>query len=313
MAAEGSSPTPTPEQEMEDMERAAALQRAIDTLPRRQREVLQLRWHNQLSYVEVGALLQSLRRRSRFTWPAHLNICAKPCRGSSSNLAPPAQSLPPGLRSGSSSCLSRAQAAALRAREAAESGSSSCSSSISPSRRLRQPLLHRRPLDRGAFTEQIAVQEFPSHVSPYSPPQPPATRITVVALSPGPGPGRQTSFPFACRDFALDGCTRYVEALLPHHSHRGKSPHERNGVGASGPLLGGRVHPGGTRPRGALDGGSAPESTTCRAAGRRDCDVSGTPSARGAEINRAPARRAAEEFFTCRPPAALLSSKQRLS
>jgi RNA polymerase sigma-70 factor (family 1) len=56
-AGEGTGPTPTPEQAMEDVERAAALQRAIDTLPRRQREVLQLRWQNQLSYVEVAALL----------------------------------------------------------------------------------------------------------------------------------------------------------------------------------------------------------------------------------------------------------------
>ncbi len=57
-ANEGSGPPPTPEQEMDEVERAAALQRAIDTLPRRQREVLQLRWQNQLSYAEVAALLQ---------------------------------------------------------------------------------------------------------------------------------------------------------------------------------------------------------------------------------------------------------------
>lgn len=56
-AEEAAGPTPNPEKEMEEMERAAALQRAIDTLPRRQREVLQLRWHNQLSYAEVAALL----------------------------------------------------------------------------------------------------------------------------------------------------------------------------------------------------------------------------------------------------------------
>jgi RNA polymerase sigma-70 factor (ECF subfamily) len=56
-AEEGTGPTSNPEQEMEEVERAAALQRAIDTLPRRQREVLQLRWQNQLSYAEVAALL----------------------------------------------------------------------------------------------------------------------------------------------------------------------------------------------------------------------------------------------------------------
>jgi len=55
---QGSVPTPDPEREMEETERAAALQRAIDTLPRRQREVLQLRWQNHLSYAEVAALLQ---------------------------------------------------------------------------------------------------------------------------------------------------------------------------------------------------------------------------------------------------------------
>jgi RNA polymerase sigma-70 factor (family 1) len=56
-AEERTGPTPNPDQEMEEVERAAALQRAIDTLPHRQREVLQLRWHNQLSYAEVAALL----------------------------------------------------------------------------------------------------------------------------------------------------------------------------------------------------------------------------------------------------------------
>jgi RNA polymerase sigma-70 factor, ECF subfamily len=55
---EGAGPAPDPEREMEEVELAAALQRAIDTLPRRQREVLQLRWQNQLSYAEVAAVLQ---------------------------------------------------------------------------------------------------------------------------------------------------------------------------------------------------------------------------------------------------------------
>lgn len=57
-AQDGCGPTPDPEREIEEMERAAALQRAIDTLPSRQRQVLQLRWQHHLSYAEVAALLQ---------------------------------------------------------------------------------------------------------------------------------------------------------------------------------------------------------------------------------------------------------------
>jgi RNA polymerase sigma-70 factor (family 1) len=58
IAAEaGLGATPSLESELENLERSAALQRAIDTLPRRQREVLQLRWQSHLSYAEVAALL----------------------------------------------------------------------------------------------------------------------------------------------------------------------------------------------------------------------------------------------------------------
>lgn len=45
------------ESELEAQELSAALQKAIDGLPRRQREVLQLRWHGTLSYDEVAKTL----------------------------------------------------------------------------------------------------------------------------------------------------------------------------------------------------------------------------------------------------------------
>ncbi len=48
---------PDPDSELEARELAAAIQRAIDTLPRRQREVMQLRWQAQLSYEEIGRVL----------------------------------------------------------------------------------------------------------------------------------------------------------------------------------------------------------------------------------------------------------------
>jgi len=57
-AEEGMAEAPDAEREMEERERAAALQRAIDGLPRRQREVLELRWQNRLSYAEIATLLQ---------------------------------------------------------------------------------------------------------------------------------------------------------------------------------------------------------------------------------------------------------------
>jgi RNA polymerase sigma-70 factor (ECF subfamily) len=48
---------PDVESELESRELSAAIQKAIDTLPRRQREVLQLRWREHLSYEEVGKAL----------------------------------------------------------------------------------------------------------------------------------------------------------------------------------------------------------------------------------------------------------------
>lgn len=43
--------------DLESRELAASIQQAIDTLPRRQREVLQLRWQQHLSYDEVAKAL----------------------------------------------------------------------------------------------------------------------------------------------------------------------------------------------------------------------------------------------------------------
>lgn len=45
------------ESEIESRELAATIQRAIDTLPPRQREVLRLRWQQHLSYEEIGKAL----------------------------------------------------------------------------------------------------------------------------------------------------------------------------------------------------------------------------------------------------------------
>jgi RNA polymerase sigma-70 factor (ECF subfamily) len=56
-AEQGIGSAPDPESELEARELAAAIQKAIDTLPRRQREVLQLRWQGLLSYDEVAKLL----------------------------------------------------------------------------------------------------------------------------------------------------------------------------------------------------------------------------------------------------------------
>ena len=56
-AEQGAGSAPDPESELEARELAAAIQKAIDTLPRRQREVLQLRWQGLLSYDEVAKLL----------------------------------------------------------------------------------------------------------------------------------------------------------------------------------------------------------------------------------------------------------------
>lgn len=56
-AEEGVGPAPSPERELESRELAAAIQKAIDSLPRRQREVLELRWQGTLSYEEVAKLL----------------------------------------------------------------------------------------------------------------------------------------------------------------------------------------------------------------------------------------------------------------
>jgi len=56
-AGESVGSAPDPESELEARELAAAIQKAIDSLPRRQREVLQLRWQGPLSYDEVANLL----------------------------------------------------------------------------------------------------------------------------------------------------------------------------------------------------------------------------------------------------------------
>jgi RNA polymerase sigma-70 factor, ECF subfamily len=46
-----------PETERQSRELAAAVQKAMDTLPRRQRQVLELRWHGALSYDAIAKLL----------------------------------------------------------------------------------------------------------------------------------------------------------------------------------------------------------------------------------------------------------------
>ncbi len=56
-AGEGAAQAPNPTSEIEHRELAAAIQKAIDTLPPRQRQVLQLRWQGALSYDEVATLL----------------------------------------------------------------------------------------------------------------------------------------------------------------------------------------------------------------------------------------------------------------
>ncbi len=56
-AEQGVGSAPNPENELEARELSAALQKAIDGLPRRQREVLQLRWQGPLSHDAVAKLL----------------------------------------------------------------------------------------------------------------------------------------------------------------------------------------------------------------------------------------------------------------
>jgi RNA polymerase sigma-70 factor (ECF subfamily) len=48
---------PGPDQELAARETAAAIERAVDALSRRQREVLLLRWHQQASYDEIAETL----------------------------------------------------------------------------------------------------------------------------------------------------------------------------------------------------------------------------------------------------------------
>lgn len=57
LALEREGPSWNPATELEERDLAAAIQRAVDTLPPRQREVLRLRWQEHLSYAEVGAAL----------------------------------------------------------------------------------------------------------------------------------------------------------------------------------------------------------------------------------------------------------------
>ena len=56
-AGQDITPAPDPESELESRELAAAIQKAFDTLPRRQREVLQLRWQGPMSYNEIARFL----------------------------------------------------------------------------------------------------------------------------------------------------------------------------------------------------------------------------------------------------------------
>jgi len=53
----GAVPAADPAQEFAANEIAAAIQRAVDALPRRQREVLLLRWQRQASYDEIAQTL----------------------------------------------------------------------------------------------------------------------------------------------------------------------------------------------------------------------------------------------------------------
>lgn len=53
----GAVPAADPHQEFAANEIAAAIQRAVETLPRRQREVLLLRWQRQASYEEIAQTL----------------------------------------------------------------------------------------------------------------------------------------------------------------------------------------------------------------------------------------------------------------
>ncbi len=57
LAAEEASETLNADSELESRELAAAIQQAIDSLPRRQREVLQLRWQAHKSYDEIAKAL----------------------------------------------------------------------------------------------------------------------------------------------------------------------------------------------------------------------------------------------------------------
>ena len=57
MAEGGAALAADPHQEFAANETAAAIQRAVETLPRRQREVLLLRWQRQASYDEIAQTL----------------------------------------------------------------------------------------------------------------------------------------------------------------------------------------------------------------------------------------------------------------
>jgi len=57
MVDQGAALAPDPHTEFTNGEIAGAVQRAIDSLPRRQREVLLLRWQRQASYDEIGKAL----------------------------------------------------------------------------------------------------------------------------------------------------------------------------------------------------------------------------------------------------------------
>jgi RNA polymerase sigma-70 factor (ECF subfamily) len=48
---------PDPQEELTSQETAAAIQRAVDSLPPRQREILQLRWQRQASYDKIAQAL----------------------------------------------------------------------------------------------------------------------------------------------------------------------------------------------------------------------------------------------------------------
>jgi RNA polymerase sigma-70 factor (ECF subfamily) len=57
VADQGAALASDPDQELTARETAAAIQQAVDTLPRRQRQVLLLRWQQQASYDEIAETL----------------------------------------------------------------------------------------------------------------------------------------------------------------------------------------------------------------------------------------------------------------